>query len=129
MKTNNHFNRFAAFTAAIIAVLFFAGCPPIMDGGSSIVAVTGITGVPTGGKIGQELDLTGASVEPFNATNQTIVWSVKDAGTTGVTAIAEGKATPTAAGRLVVTAVIANGKAGTLCRLESAQAKGSRRNV
>jgi hypothetical protein len=77
-------------------------------------AVTNITGVPTGGKVGSEVDLTKATAEPAGATNRTpITWTVKAADTTGVTnaAVAGGKFTPNAAGTLELTASIANGTA------------------
>jgi endo-1,4-beta-xylanase len=65
------------------------------------------------GTAGSPVSLTGAKATPDNANNQTIVWSVKDAGDTGVTtaSIANGAFTPSAAGTLVLTATIANGKA------------------
>ena len=72
-------------------------------------AVTGITGVPETGTAGTEVDLTTAVVAPTDATNTTIVWSITDAGTTGVTEITDGKFTPTTAGTIKVTATIANG--------------------
>jgi hypothetical protein len=73
--------------------------------------VTGITGVPTTGTTGTEIDLTTATVNPSAATNKTIVWSVTDAGTTGVATsdLTTGKFTPASAGTLVLTATIANG--------------------
>jgi len=56
-------------------------------------AVTNITGTPTAGT---EVDLTVATVNPADATNETIVWSVNNAGTTGVTTanLTAGKFTP-----------------------------------
>jgi endo-1,4-beta-xylanase len=77
------------------------------------VAVTSITGVPTGGTAGSEVDLSGAVVAPGNANNKTIVWTVKSAGGTGVTTagIVNGKFTPANAGTLTLTATIANGTA------------------
>jgi uncharacterized repeat protein (TIGR02543 family) len=79
----------------------------------SFVAVTNITGVPTGGTAGTEVDLSGATVVPADATNRAIVWSVKSAGTTGVSAagMVNNKFTPAAAGTLTLTATIANGTA------------------
>ena len=75
---------------------------------SSFVAVTGISGVPTSGTAGTPLALTG-TVAPANATNKTIVWSVKSAGTTGAT-ISGNTLTATASGTVTITATIANGK-------------------
>jgi endo-1,4-beta-xylanase len=79
----------------------------------AFVAVTGISNVPTGGTEGSEVDLSYATVAPDNATNKTIVWTVKDAGTTGVgdASITAGKFTPASAGTLTLTATIANGTA------------------
>ncbi|MCL1809113.1 MAG: dockerin type I domain-containing protein [Clostridiales bacterium] len=73
------------------------------------VPVTGITGVPTAGTVGTPVALTG-TVAPANATNQTIVWSIKDQGATGAT-ISGGNLNATAAGTATVTATIANGLA------------------
>ena len=74
-------------------------------------AVTSISGTPTTGTAGTEVDLTGATVNPADAKNKTIVWSVENAGTTGVTTanLATGKFTPAAAGTLLLTATITNG--------------------
>jgi hypothetical protein len=80
------------------------------NGDGDFVAVTDISGVPTGGVIGVELDLSGAAVVPDNATNKTIVWTVTDAGGTGIAGFTEGKATPAAAGTLTLSATVANGK-------------------
>jgi hypothetical protein len=76
------------------------------------VAVENITGVATGGKAGVELTL-GGNVFPTGATHTTIIWTVKDAGGTGVTAedLTDGKVTPTAGGTLTLTARVANGAA------------------
>ncbi len=73
----------------------------------TFVAVTDITGIPTAATANTPLQLTG-TVEPTNATNQTITWSVKDAGTTGAT-ISGNTLSTTAAGTVVVTATITNG--------------------
>jgi hypothetical protein len=74
-------------------------------------AVTGITGVTSAGTAGTQIDLTGAAVSPTDATNKTIVWTVKNAGTTGVTNtdLSAGRFTPPAAGTLVLTATVTNG--------------------
>jgi len=75
----------------------------------AFVPVTGITGVPTAATVGVALPLT-ATVAPDNATNQTIVWTVSNAGTTGA-AISGGALTATGAGTVTVTATIADGTA------------------
>ena len=74
-------------------------------------AVTGITGVATEMTAGETITLSG-TVAPENATNKTIVWSVKDAGTTGAT-IEDDKLTATSAGTVVITATIENGLTAT----------------
>jgi hypothetical protein len=78
-----------------------------------IKPVTGIAGVPASGTRGYPASLAGASAVPADATNRTIVWTVKDAGGTGVTdaMVQTGAFTPTGAGTLTLTAAIANGSA------------------
>ena len=73
----------------------------------TFVAVTDITGVPATTTAGTPLTLSG-TVAPANATNQTIVWSVRNAGATGAT-ISGDTLSPTAAGTVVVRATITNG--------------------
>jgi hypothetical protein len=75
------------------------------------VAVMGIVNVPTSTAPGATVTLTG-TVNPSNATNTTIVWSLKDAAGTGANLTeAEGIYTvvATTAGTYKVTATIANG--------------------
>ena len=55
------------------------------------------------------LSLT-ATVMPSNATNQTIVWSVQNAGTTGAT-VSDNRLNTTAAGTVTIAATITNGTA------------------
>jgi hypothetical protein len=70
-------------------------------------AVTGITGVASATNARTDLVLNG-TVEPANASDKTIVWSIKDVGTTGATI--EGRTLKTtAAGTVKVTATIARG--------------------
>jgi hypothetical protein len=71
------------------------------------IPVTDIINVPTVAGVGVPLTLTG-TVIPNNATNQTIVWSVKDAGTTGAT-IAENTLNTTETGTVLLTATITDG--------------------
>ena len=73
------------------------------------VPVTSITGVPTTMTAGTPLALT-STVNPSNATNKTIAWSVVSAGTTGTT-INGNTLNATAAGTVTIRATIANGKA------------------
>jgi hypothetical protein len=77
----------------------------------TIVAVTKINSVPSEGTVGVELTLDG-TVEPEDATHQTIVWSVKDKGTTNAS-IASGTniLKATAEGTATVTATIKDGTA------------------
>ena len=69
--------------------------------------VTNITNVPDTILLGIDLPLTGIVV-PGNATNQTIVWSLMSAGTTGAT-VSAGVLSVTGPGTLKVTATITNG--------------------
>ena len=68
---------------------------------------TGITDVPTSATAGTPLTLTG-TVQPANATNKTIVWSIANAGTTGAT-ISGSTLNTTAAGTVTVRAAITHG--------------------
>jgi formylglycine-generating enzyme required for sulfatase activity len=74
---------------------------------TDFVPVTGITGAPATGTPGTALALSG-TVVPANATNKTIIWTVKDAGTTGAT-ISGGNLNTTAMGTVTVTATVTNG--------------------
>jgi len=75
-----------------------------------IQQVTNITGIPSSAKEGVPLTLTG-TVVPAGATNQTIEWSVQNAGTTGA-AITDGNTlNTTGPGTAVITATIAGGLA------------------
>ena len=103
------------FLAAVVVAVVASsiGCPIdelLNEGGDTFVPVTEITGVPTNETVGT-VTLTG-TVDPSKATNKTISWSVKDAGTTGgSTVTGKNKVTVTAPGTLKVTATIENGKA------------------
>jgi hypothetical protein len=79
------------------------------DGGDTFVAVTDITGGPETATVGMPLTLT-ATVAPADATDQTIVWSVKGRGATGAE-ITGSSLSAAANGYAVVTGTIANGKA------------------
>jgi endo-1,4-beta-xylanase len=70
--------------------------------------VTSINGVSSVASIGN-FNLSG-TVEPDNASNKTIVWSVKSPGTTGAK-ISGSTFSTTADGTVTITATIANGKA------------------
>ncbi len=73
----------------------------------STVPVTSITGVPTTVTAGAPLTLTG-TVAPADATNQTIVWGIVDAGTTNAT-ISGNTLSTSATGTVTVRATIING--------------------
>ena len=84
---------------------------PATASDTEYTAVSSIIGVPTTGTVGSEIDLTDATVSPSDATNKMIAWTVKDAGTTGVTDadLLTGKFTPVSAGTLELTATVTNG--------------------
>ena len=89
----------AAFT---FAAVYFTEPPPF-------VAVSSISGIPNSAEMGVSLPLSG-TVAPASATNQTIVWSVKSAGTTGAP-ISGSTLNTSAGGTVTITATIANGAA------------------
>jgi uncharacterized protein YjdB len=94
---------FAAIAAMVIFGLVFTGCGSDDDGGSSTVAVTGVTLVPT------QLSLTMGETEsailtvtvlPAGATNKNVTWATSDSSKATVnngtvTAVAKGSATIT----------------------------------
>ncbi|GHV41351.1 hypothetical protein FACS1894187_23020 [Synergistales bacterium] len=80
---------------------------PVID---TFIPVTNITGVQTTAQLGTS-NLYGA-VEPSDATNKTIVWSVSDAGTTGAT-ISGQQLNTTNTGTVTVLATITNGASPT----------------
>ena len=75
----------------------------------NIIPVSNILYVPTKATIGIPLTL-GASVMPSNATNQSIIWNVKNMATTGASIIGNTLYT-TADGTATITATITNGLA------------------
>lgn len=74
-------------------------------------AVTDIESVPSSATAGTDLTLSG-TVVPLDATEHTIVWSIKNAGATGA-CVVDGKLKTTAAGTVVLTATITNGRTET----------------
>jgi hypothetical protein len=74
---------------------------------SAFVSVSAITGVPAFMTAGTSLNLTG-SVSPSNATNQSIQWRIRSAGTTNAT-INGNRLTAPSAGTMLVTATVVNG--------------------
>ncbi|MDR1229988.1 MAG: hypothetical protein LBK61_01160, partial [Spirochaetaceae bacterium] len=104
--------------AVLTAIVFvLSGCDQLTDAldgdnqnAGEFVAVTDITGVPTGVVVDAAIDLSEVTVEPNTATNKTIVWTASGAGlllgtVNGIVV------TPTAAGTLTLTATIVNGAA------------------
>ena len=98
---------------ATIANGLAAGTPYTQDFNITVtdlfIGVTNITGVPSVATAGVELILTG-TVEPHDATNQDIVWSVLAPGNTGA-AIDGNRLTAASGGTVTVRATIANGLA------------------
>ena len=114
--TGNTLNTTAAGTVTVRATIVNGASPttPYTKDFSITVSlpfvpVTNITGVPETATAGTPLTLTG-TVVPSNATNQTIVWSVQSAGTTGAT-ITGNTLNTTAAGTVIILATIADGLA------------------
>ncbi|MCL1809112.1 MAG: dockerin type I domain-containing protein [Clostridiales bacterium] len=90
--------------------------PPVAEinitrasGPEGFVAVTDISGVPSTATAGVSRTLT-SSVVPTDATNKDIIWTVKDAGTTGATIVSGNRLNTTAIGTAVLTATIVNGR-------------------
>jgi hypothetical protein len=71
------------------------------------IPVTDIANIPSAATAGEPLELNG-TVIPGNATNQTIVWSITDAGATGAT-LSGSTLNTVSAGVVVVKATIVNG--------------------
>jgi hypothetical protein len=86
----------------LVFVLAVTGCESPAGGANrtEYAAATGISGVPKQGFTGVPLDLSGVAVVPENADNS-IVWSIQNAGTTGV-AVANGQFTAPFAGTLTL---------------------------
>ena len=72
------------------------------------VSVTDVINVPSETTVGIPLTLTG-TVVPDNATNNTIVWNLKSAGTTGATLSSDNILNTTETGTVIVTATVAEG--------------------
>jgi len=95
-------------TLALIISMFAVLCMPVSA--ADFIPVTDITDVPTQAISGIPIELTG-TVLPTDATNSSITWSVKNAGTTG--AIIDGNLLKTTGGGTVtVTATVENGVIG-----------------
>ena len=99
--------RSRAIIALATVIGLMAGCDnPVNTVGGGFVAVSSITNIPTSGTVG-DIPLYG-TVNPPEATNQTIAWSVVSEGTTGAS-ISRNTLTTTAAGTVTVRATIVNG--------------------
>ena len=97
-----------------VTVTNTAGCSStsaavIVTISQQFIPVSNIADLPAEATVGTPLTLAG-TVEPSNATNQTIVWNVVDAGGTGANIIGNNLFV-TAAGTAVISASIANGTA------------------
>ncbi|MCL1809037.1 MAG: hypothetical protein FWG42_04605 [Clostridiales bacterium] len=79
------------------------------NGPEGFVPVTDIIGVPTSATAGVPRTLT-STVVPADATNNDIIWTVKDVGTTGATIVSGNRLNTTAAGMAVLTATIVDGR-------------------
>jgi endo-1,4-beta-xylanase len=98
--------RFPCLAAVTACLLLSCPQPPDPEPGKTFVPVTDITGIPTGATAETPLALTG-TVQPANATNQTIVWTVQS----GPATVSGNTLNATAAGTVQLIAVIANGSA------------------
>ncbi|MCL1975749.1 MAG: M64 family metallo-endopeptidase [Firmicutes bacterium] len=87
-----------------------AGWTGFKETAEPFIPVSDIIGVPSEAILGTPLTLTGV-VLPKNATNQAIIWSIKNAGATGATLIGD-TLTALAGGTVVVTAAVKNGLEG-----------------
>lgn len=106
-QTIAHFSGIIKLTVLMVAIVSaLIGCKKEED---NFVSVSGISDVPTAAIVNTPLALA-ATVTPSDATNQTIVWTVKDAGATRAS-ITDGNMLIAAdAGTVIVTASIANGE-------------------
>jgi len=78
----------------------------------AFIPVSDITGVPAAATVNANLTLTG-SVEPSDATNKAIVWSIATANALSGATVTNGVFKATAAGTATVTATITNGATAT----------------
>ena len=95
----------------MLAALTLAGCDDKKTDDNDYVSVTEISGVSSVVEVNKPL-LLAATVLPSDATNKTIAWSVKNAGSTGAT-VSGDKLNATAAGIVSVTATIVGGSTPT----------------
>lgn len=78
---------------------------------AAFIPVVKITGLPLTTKAGKDLNLIG-TITPINATNKTIIWSVKNAGAT-CAVITDNTLKTTSDGTVKLIATILNGKSET----------------
>ena len=106
---------------ALVAVIGFSmiGCPadpssenPPLSAPPAFTAVTNITGVPSYKQTDTDLTLSG-TVQPANATNKTIVWSIAATNTLSGATVANGVLKTPTAGTATVTATVTNGASAT----------------
>jgi len=95
--------RLSLFFFSLFLILAACGPDPFY------IPVEFIEGVPETGEAGAPLTLTG-NVRPHFASNKNIVWSVKNAGTTGAS-ISGNTLNASAIGTVTIRAMIANGMA------------------
>jgi hypothetical protein len=107
-------NKLGAFllAALLLPLLFTAGCADGGDGPSGAVTggfvpVTGIV-LPATAETYEPVNLAAAAVEPANATNKTIIWTLNQKGTTSAK-LTDATITFAAAGTANLTARIPNG--------------------
>jgi hypothetical protein len=94
----------------VSAVLTISGVNPVVA--TAFVPITGISGVPSATTAGTDLTFSG-TVTPVDATNQTIVWSVYSAGTTGASIVSGSTLRTTGAGTATVRATVTNGSSAS----------------
>ena len=109
LKTKSKKKNPRKTTSLVVLITLITGLMFVTPAAASepFEPVTDIVGLPTQAIPGEPLTLTG-TVLPTDATNQTITWSVKDAGATGAT-ITGNTLYTTKAGTVVITATIKDG--------------------
>jgi hypothetical protein len=108
-------SAFGMLALALAFSLVLAGCEDATKetpAPATFVAVTGITGVPTGATVETDLALSGTAA-PANATNKTIVWSIQSAGSAGASIVDGNKLHTTTAGTATVRATVVGGASET----------------
>ena len=110
MKQFRDIKTAIALILLTVYMFFCTDSAVAQSGGVDFVPASDITNIPSAAVAGTRLTLSGTVVPP-NATNKNIVWSVRNAGSTG--AIITGDSLDTSAeGTVFVTAKVANGAHG-----------------